>query len=81
MKDFFVDYTTLRWVKWTDRKPQWNGSVYMRFNGKNTGVGMVFKEVLQRLSGLAPSEFKNYEDTFYWLEEIHDIESYEKDRQ
>lgn len=81
MKDFFVDYTTLRWVKWTDRKPSWNGSVYMRFNGKNTGIGMVFNKKLQKLSGLSSSEFKNYEDTFYWLEEIHDIESYEKDNQ
>lgn len=74
--DIFEDYTTLRWVKWTKRKPTHNGSVFMRFNGKNTGTGFVFQGELTKLSGLANSEFKTYEDTFYWLEEKIDVDAY-----
>lgn len=76
MKDFFEDFTTLRWVKWTKRKPTHNGSVYMRFNGKNTAVGMVLNGELKSLSVLGKSSFKEYEDTFYWLEETYDLEGY-----
>lgn len=75
-KDLFEDYTTLRWVKWTKRKPSHNGTVFMRFNGKNVGIGMVFQGELRKLEGLANSEFENYEDTFYWLEETIDLEKF-----
>lgn len=79
-KDLFEDFTTLRWVKWTKRKPDHNGSVYMRFNGKNAGNGLVHNGELRKLEGLASSEFKNYEDTFYWLEEIIDLDEFDKHR-
>ena len=79
-KDLFEDFTTLRWVKWTKRKPNHNGSVFMRFNGKNAGMGMVFNGELRKLEGLANSEFKNYEDTFYWQEEIVDAEKFSEYR-
>ena len=79
-KDLFEDFTTLRWVKWTKRKPTHNGAIFMRFNGKNVGMGMVFKEELRKLEGLANSEFENYEDTFYWQEEIIDVEKFSEYR-
>lgn len=75
-KDLFEDFTTLKWVKWTKRKPTHNGMVFMRFNGKNVGVGFVFQGELIKLEGLANSEFKNYEDTFYWQEEIINVEGF-----
>ena len=77
-KDLFEDFTTLNWVKWTKRKPTHNGMVFMRFNGKNVGVGFVFQGELRKLEGLANSEFKNYEDTFYWQEEIINVEGFRK---
>lgn len=80
-KDLFVDFTTLKWVKWTDRKPESNGSFFMRFNGKNAGNGLVFNGELKSLEGLAKSEFENYQDTFYWLEETIDLEGFDKARQ
>jgi hypothetical protein len=79
-KDLFEDFTTLRWVKWTKRKPTHNGAVFMRFNGKNAGMGMVFQGELRKLEGLANSEFKNYEDTFYWQEEIIDVKKFSEYR-
>lgn len=75
-KDLFEDFTTLKWVKWTKRKPAHNGAVFMRFNGKNAGMGLVFNGELKKLEGLANSEFKNYEDTFYWQEEIVDVDKF-----
>lgn len=80
-KDLFEDFTSLRWVKWTKRKPTHNGSVFMRFNGKNAGMGMVFQGELRKLEGLANSEFENYEDTFYWIEEIVDVEKFSEYRE
>ena len=41
---------------------------------------MVFKEELRKLEGLANSEFENYEDTFYWQEEIIDVEKFSEYR-
>ncbi len=76
VKDLFEDFTTIRWVKWSKRKPSHGGSIFMRFNGKNAGMGLVVKGKLIKLEGLANSEFENYEDTFYWQEEIIDIESF-----
>ena len=75
-KDLFEDFTTLKWVKWTKRKPTHNGAVFMRFNGKNAGMGLVFNGELKKLEGLANSEFKNYEDTFYLQEEIVDVDKF-----
>lgn len=77
-KDLFEDFTTIKWVKWTKRKPTHNGIVFMRFNSKNVGVGLVFQGELKKLDGLSVDEFKNYEDTFYWQEEIIDIENFSK---
>lgn len=75
-KDLFEDFTTVKWVKWTKRKPNHNGTVYMRFNGKNVGIGKVSKGELKKLEGLANSEFDNLEDTFYWQEETIDLTGY-----
>jgi hypothetical protein len=69
LEEDFWENMPVRWVKWTRKKPDWNGSVYMQFNGKNQGNGLVHNKELIKLSGLANSEFKNYEDTFYWLEQ------------
>lgn len=79
-KDLFVDFTSLKWVKWTERKPDFNGGVYMRFNGKNAGMGLVMGGKLLKLEGLANSEFENYQDTFYWLEETMDLDGFDKSR-
>ncbi len=76
--DFFEDCTTLRWVKWTKRKPDYNGSIQLRFNGKNQGSGRVFRGELMTLEGDKVSKefIKDYEDTFYWIEEIFDFEKF-----
>lgn len=79
-KDLFEDFTALRWVKWTKRKPTHNGSVFMRFNGKNAGIGLVFGGELKKIRGLAKSEFPNYKDTFYWAEEIIDLSGFSEYR-
>jgi hypothetical protein len=50
-KNFFEDFTTLRWVKWTTRQPDWNGSVYVRWNGKYTSNGTVWDGYLIKLDG------------------------------
>lgn len=76
--DLYTDFTTLKWVKWTDRKPTANGRYLIRFNGKNMGRGTFIHGDLRRLEGLDNSEFKNYMDTFYWMEEIMDIEGFRK---
>lgn len=76
--DLFEDCTKVSWVKWSNRKPEHNGSIYFRFNGKNAGMGLVVNGRLLKLEGLAKSEFENYEDTFYWLEEIIDLELFER---
>lgn len=75
----FWENMPVRWIKWTKRKPHWNGSVWMQFNGKNQSRGLVHKGELYKLEGLANSEFKNYEDTFYWLEQ--DFEYYKAARE
>lgn len=58
------------------KKARHNGVVIMRFNGKNIGAGLVNNGKLKTLEGLANSEFENYEDTFYWQEEIIDLEKF-----
>lgn len=50
-KDFFEDFTTLRWVKWTKRQPDWNGSVYVRWHSKYTSNGIVHDGFLMKLDG------------------------------
>ena len=50
-KNLFEDFTTLRWVKWTTRQPDWNGSVYVRWNGKYTSQGIVHNGYLIKLDG------------------------------
>lgn len=50
-KNLFEDFTTLRWVKWTTRKPDWNGSVYVRWNSKYTSNGIVHDGYLMSLDG------------------------------
>ena len=75
-KDLFEDFTTIKWVKWIKRKPSHNGAIIMRFNGKNVCMGFVFQGKLIKLEGLANSDFEDYEDTFYWHEEIIDVEKF-----
>lgn len=48
-KNLFEDFTTLRWVKWTTRQPDWNGSVYVRWNGKYTSLAIVHQGFLMSL--------------------------------
>ena len=50
-KDFFEDFTTLRWVKWTKRQPNWNGTVYIRWHSKYTSSGTVWDGYLMKLDG------------------------------
>ena len=50
-KNLFEDFTTLRWVKWTTRQPDWNGSVYVRWNSKYTSNGIVHNGFLMKLDG------------------------------
>lgn len=50
-KTLFEDFTTLRWVKWTTRQPDWNGSVYIRWNSKYTSHGLVHDGFLMKLDG------------------------------
>jgi hypothetical protein len=49
-KNFFEDFTTLRWVKWTTRQPDWSGSVYIRWNSKYTSLGLVHNGFLMKLA-------------------------------
>jgi hypothetical protein len=92
-KDLFIDFTILRWVKWTTRKPSWNGSVTIRWNSKWTSDGMVWNGELLRLGDdktkhhvnkkgkLVVRYNKNQKELMndmYWLEEIHDFEGYRK---
>jgi hypothetical protein len=50
-KTLFEDFTILRWVKWTTRQPDWNGSVYIRWNSKWTSNGIVHNGYLIKLDG------------------------------
>lgn len=50
-KNLFEDFTTLRWVKWTTRQPNFNGNVYVRWNGKYTSNGIVHNGFLMSLDG------------------------------
>jgi hypothetical protein len=90
-KDFFTDFTILRWVKWTTRKPSWNGSVTIRWNSKWTSDGRVWNGELLSLGDdrskykttkagkLVMQYTKNQKklmEDMYWLEEIHDLEGY-----
>lgn len=68
----FWENMPVRWVKWTKRQPNWNGSVWIQFNGKNQSRGLVHNKELYKLEGLDNSEFENYEDSFYWLEQDFD---------
>ncbi len=78
-KSLFEDFTTLKWVKWTKRTPTFNGSIYVRWNGKYTSNGMVHNGHLTSLDGdktgseYTESQKKILED-LYWLEETHDLE-------
>lgn len=80
MKDLFEDFVTLRWVKWTKRKPDFNGSVTIRFNGKTTVNATVHDKEIVYMEGDKISEIflKKYVDSFYWMEEIVDSEGYTK---
>ena len=92
-KDLFLDFTTLRWVKWTTRKPDWNGSVRIRWNSKWTSDGMVWNGELLKLGDDKTKHHVNKKgklvvqytkdqkelmNDMYWLEEIHDLEGYRK---
>lgn len=74
--DLFENFTTLRWVKWSKRKPKTNGLFLMLFNGKNRGLAQVHSGKLLTLEGLVNEEFKRFSQTFYWLEEIRDMEGF-----
>jgi hypothetical protein len=89
-KDFFEDFTILRWIKWTKRKPDWNGSVTIRWNSKWTSDGIVHNGNLMKLGDdstkhkvvkgkLVMQYTKNQKalmNDMYWLEEVHDSEGF-----
>lgn len=77
-KTLFSDFTELKWVKWTERKPAFNGSVVVRWNGKWTNICLVNNEIL-RLDNVEATD-DILEDAF-WLEETHDTEGYNEWRQ
>jgi len=91
-KTLFEDFTTLRWVKWTTRQPDWNGSVYIRWNSKWTSNGIVhngnlmsldddnskYKVVKGKLVMQYTKSQKRLMEDMYWLEEKHDLEGYRK---
>lgn len=75
----FWETVPVRWIKYTKRKPHWNGSVYLQFNGKNQGHAMYNDKLgIYKLEGdKVTQEFiKNYEDTFYWLEQLPNAVEY-----
>ena len=59
----------VKWVKWTKEQPNWNGSVYLQFNGKNQGNGVVNNKQLLKLAG---------EDTKYHVEDGKIVADYSK---
>jgi hypothetical protein len=92
-KTLFEDFTTLRWVKWTKRQPDWNGSVYIRWNSKWTSDGMVWNGELLKLGDDKTKHHVNKKgklivqytksqkaimEDMYWLEEKHDLDAYRK---
>jgi hypothetical protein len=91
-KNLFEDFTTLRWVKWTTRQPEWNGSVYIRWNSKYTSSGIVHDGNLMSLDddntkytvkdGVLVMNYtksqKALMEDMYWLEELHDFEAMRK---
>lgn len=78
-KDLLEDFTIPRWVKWTKRKPTYNGSVFMRFRDNKKTIGSVLNGELMKLSTYPTTDFYEWEDTFYWLEENIDAESYSRE--
>lgn len=93
-KTLFEDFTTLRWVRWKKRPPEHNGSVYVRWNGKYTSNAIVHNGELlsldgdrtkyrmedQKLIAEYTEEQKQIMEDMYWLEEIHDMEAFDKYR-
>lgn len=92
-KTLFEDFTTLRWVKWTKRKPKSNGIFLIRWNGKNTSMGHVIRGDIYSLDGSPTktvlvkggkekvkysAEQKRLMKDMYWLEEVHDLEGLRK---
>jgi len=65
----FWETVPVKWVKWNKKKPHWNGAVWLQFNGKNQGRGIVHNGNLISLEGDKVSEefIRDYQDTFYWL--------------
>lgn len=91
-KDLFEDFTTLRWVKWTKRKPNFNGSIYIRWNGKYTSLGLTNSGELLKLDEESvkyevkkeklvmkyTANQKKLMKNMYWQEEIVNGEAYNK---
>lgn len=91
-KNLFEDFTTLKWVKWTKRKPTWNGTCYFRWNGKYISNGRVHSEELMSLDGkdteyeiISQQLIVKYTDSqkaimedLYWLEETYDLVGMER---
>lgn len=69
-KDFW-EAMPIEWIKWTKKQPDWNGSVYLQFNGKNQGLGIVNNKQLLKLAG---------EDTKYHIEDGKLIADYTKNQ-
>jgi hypothetical protein len=70
--DYWEDQVKLRWVKWSRRKPDFSGSLYITYNGKNqaliTTIGNDF--IVDRVI-INEQEFKDRFPNAYWLEELH----------
>ena len=91
-KNLFEDFTTLRWVKWTKRKPKWEGSVYVKWNDKWHSHALVIRGCIIKLGDNAvkskivrgkrkyfyTKEQKDIIKNVYWLEELQDIDGFDK---
>lgn len=67
----FTEKIKVEWIKWTKQKPDWSGSVHIKFNGKNEGNALVHDGKLISIEGeKVVQEFIDiYEYSFYWLKQ------------
>lgn len=91
-KNLWEDFTTLRWVKWTTRKPQDSSAYVFRWNDKWTSQGTVMNECLITLDdmktkttvidGKVVADYTQEQleilENLYWLEETFDNEGFDK---
>lgn len=91
-KDLFEDFTHLKWVKWTKRQPENEGSMFIRYNGKNAGNILfvcnrilkvddwIWKYSMENNIPKYTSDQLEFIKDLYWLEEIIDINKFHEYR-